>query len=233
MIQQPIHTKSAYLIWQSPLNGDGSRSRLPVAIMRSNSDGKVSFEYLKETEDYSSAISEGFSGYTGIPLDREDTSDAIHTLGRRLPNPDRNDYPEFLERYGLSKEHNLSTLSLLAYTGAKLTSDSYSVSDTFEGFNRPFQYIFDVAGRSRFINETPDPKIDEHVIFQLEPDNPIDPNAIKMVNSSGKCFGYLNRNQTEAAHRWIVNGSINARIYRTNGRANYPRLFVFADIIPE
>lgn len=31
-----------------------------------------------------------------------------------------------------------------SYTGAKLTSDSYSVADTFEGFDRPFQYIFDV-----------------------------------------------------------------------------------------
>lgn len=234
MISNPIHTKSAHLIWQSPL-GDtsGSRRRLPVALMRATDDEtSVSFEYLHDTSDFKEAVSEGFEGYMGIPLDREDTSDAIKTLGRRLLMPERLDYHEYLARSGLSVEHNLSTLSLLSYTGAKLTSDSFSVSDTFEGFDRSFQYIFDVAGRRHSQSLTPSPQKGDTVIFRAEPDNEYDPNAVELVDVNGNRFGYVNACQTEAVNNWLVNGSIKARVFRINGREAYPRLFVFADISP-
>lgn len=233
MIANPIQTQSANLIWQSPLGAGGSRRRLPVALMRKadNMSG-VSFQYLSDTAQFREARSEGFNGYTGIPLDREDTSDAINTLGRRLLVPSRPDYADYLARSGLSIEDNLSTLSLLAYTGAKLTSDSFSVSETFEGFDRPFQYIFDVAGRRHSLNQTPSPKEGDTVIFRAEPTNKFDPQAVELVDSNGNRFGYVNACQTKAVNRWLQEGSIVGKVFRVNGRAEYPRLFVFADIIP-
>lgn len=233
MISSPIHTKSAHLIWQTPLGTGGSRRRLAVALIRASDDGtSVSFEYLRGTPDYETARSEGFAGYMGIPLDREDTSDAINTLGRRLLVPERPDYDEYLGRSGLKVEHDLSTLSLLAYTGAKLTSDSFSVSDTFEGFDRPFQYIFDVAGRRHYIESTPSPQKGDRVTFRAEPNNQYDPNAIAIVNSDGNHFGYVNTCQAEVVGQWLRDGSVTGRVFRENGRAAYPRLFIFADIIP-
>lgn len=232
MISDPIHTTSAHLIWQSPLEGVGSRRRLPVALMRAGDDEVVSFEYLKGTESYEKAVSEGFDGYTGIPLERNDTSDAIDTLGRRLPNSDRSDYAEFLARFGLQPAHNLSTLSLLAYTGAKLTSDSFSVADTFEGFDRPFQYIFDVAGRRHHIGDTPAPEKGQPVIFSSEPENEHDPFAVALLDENGNRFGYLNTCQAKAVTGWIANGSVTGSVFRVNGRTSYPRLFVIADIEP-
>lgn len=233
MISNPIHTKSAHLIWQSPLGAGLSRQRLPVALMRADDDGSgVSFEYLRNTPEFEKAVSEGFDGYTGIPLDREDTSDAINTLGRRLLAPERPDYDEYLARSGLSIEHGLSTLSLLAYTGAKLTSDSFSVSDTFEGFNRSFQYIFDVAGRRHAEKITPSPQVGDEVIFCAEPDNKYDPNAVKLVDTSGQLFGRINRCQAQAVNQWLQEGEIAGRVFRVNGRTGYPRLFIMADVIP-
>lgn len=234
MITHPIQTKSAQLIWQSPLGARLSRRRLPVALMRADDEGVgVSFEYLRDTTSFELAVSEGFDGYTGIPLDREDTSDAIYTLGRRLLSPERPDYEEYLARFGLSVEHELSILSLLAYTGAKLTSDSFSVSDTFEGFDRPFEYIFDVAGRRHAMESTPSPEIGEEVIFRAEPDNAHDPHAVEIVNSNGDRFGYVNTCQAPAVSRWLTEGTINASVFRVNGRAGYPRLFVIAEINPK
>lgn len=232
MIVNPIETTSAHLIWQSPLGSGGSRRRLPVAMMRMKRCGGVSFEYLRDTSEFKIACDEGFNGYTGIPLDRDDTSDAINTLGRRLLMPSRPDYAEYLARSGLSVEHNLSTLSLLAYTGAKLTSDSFSVSDTFEGFDRPFEYIFDVAGRRHSKEITPSPEIGEPVIFRPEPQNLYDGKAIELVNSGGERFGYINACQANSVNAWINEGSIEAKVFRVNGRVGYPRLFVFAHIIP-
>lgn len=234
MISHPIHTKSAHLIWQSPLGASLSRRRLPVALMRANDDGNgVSFEYLRNTSDFQTAVDEGFNGYTGIPLDREDTSDAINTLGRRLLMPERPDYGEYLARSGLRVEHGLSTLSLLAYTGAKLTSDSFSVSDTFEGFDRSFQYIFDVAGRRHAVDFTPSPQTGDTVIFRAEPDNEFDPHAVELVDTDGNRFGYVNTCQAQAVNRWLLGGSVEGQVFRVNGRAAYPRLFVFADITPK
>lgn len=233
MILNPIHTKSAHLIWQSPLDGGGSRRRLPVALMRTNGDGTgVSFRYLLDTPDFELARSEGFQGYTGIPLDRENTSDAINTLGRRLPNSERPDYFEFLNRFGLRSEDNLPTLSLLAYTGAKLTSDSFSVADTFEGFDRSFQYIFDVAGRRHNFDATPSPQERDIVSFCPEPENPHDPHAIALRDNDGNRLGYINTCQAASVNTWLENGSINGKVFRVNGRASYPRLFVIADIEP-
>lgn len=233
IIRNPIQTISAHLVWQSPLEGGGSRRRLPVALLRAQPDGSVFFDYLKDTESYAEAVEEGFDGYTGIPLDREDTSDAISTLGQRLPNIERPDYHEFLERFGLDESHSLSTLSLLAYTGAKMTSDSFSVSETFEGFDRPFQYVFDVAGRRHYINETPGPQPGDEVLFQREPENEHDPDAIAMVDRDGNCYGYLNACYAEAGQRWLANGQMTGTVFRVNGRSSYPRLFVFADIVPK
>jgi len=234
MISNPIHTKAAHLIWQTPLGTGGSRRRLAVALMRASDQGTgVSFEYLRDTPAFKKAVSEGFDGYMGIPLDREDTSDAINTLGRRLLMPERPDYNEYLERSGLNVEHGLSTLSLLAYTGAKLTSDSFSVSDTFEGFDRPFQYIFDVAGRRHYLESTPSPQKGDSVTFRAEPDNPHDPNAIAMIDTKENNFGYVNTCQAERVGQWLQEGSITGHIFRENGRAAYPRLFVFANIIPK
>lgn len=233
VITNPIQTKSAHLIWQSPLGAKGSRRRLPVAILRAYDNETVtSFEYLHNTSEFEQAKSEGFDGYLGIPLDREDTSDAVNTLGRRLLSPERPDYADYLARSGLTVEHKLSTLSLLAYTGAKLTSDSFSVSDTFEGFDRPFEYIFEVAGRRHYTDLTPSPQNGDDVFFIAEPNNARDPNAIAMVDSKKKQFGYVNACQAEVVGKWLLHGSIKGHVFRENGRAAYPRLFVFATVVP-
>lgn len=232
MITNPIHTKAAYLIWQSPLEGNGSRRRLPVAHLRCEGNGMVAFNYLFNTPEFITAQSEGFTGYLGIPLDRADTSDAIQTLGRRLLNSDRSDYADYLSRFGLSPNQNLSTLSLLAYTGARLTSDSFSVADTFEGFDRPFQYIFDVAGRRHSIDESPNLEVGDNVEFRADIENEFDEDAVEIVGPHEKRIGYVNACQTKAVRRWLKNGSINAQVFRINGRPSYPRTFIFAQIDP-
>jgi hypothetical protein len=231
MIFEPIPTQSAHLIWQSPLSAGLSRRRLPVALLRSNeSDGGATFEYLRGTPDFDLALSEGFEGYTGIPLDRKDTSDAINTLGRRLLSPERPDYASYLARFGLSPKHGLSTLSLLAYTGAKLTSDSYSVADTFEGFTNSFRYIFDVAGRRHCESMTPSPQEGDAVIFRAEPDNLHDPNAVELLDDNANRYGYVNTCQARSVVGWLERGSVTGTIFRVNGRVGYPRLFVLAEI---
>lgn len=230
MIQNPIHTTSAHLIWQG--SKGGSRTRLPVALLRQEG-ASVSFEYLQGTPDFEQAVAEGFAGYTGIPLGREDASDAIVILGRRLLSEDRPDYADYLARFGISPEHNLPTLSLLSYTGAGMTSDSFSVSDTFEGFDQPFEYIFDVAGRQHNLESTQHVKIGDPVHFESDNSNEHDPNAVAIYDASENRLGYVNRCQAKKVGSWLDHGSISGEVFRANGTPSRPRLFVKVKIVPQ
>lgn len=229
MIENPTPTRRALLVWQRPLDSDGPRDRHAVAELVDTEHG-ISFNYLTDQE-LAEARQAGFFGYPGLPLDAEGLgSTAIEVLLRRLPPRERADFGQWLAGFGLSAEDDLSPLTLLAYTGARLTSDSFSVCETFDGFSEPFSYVFDVAGNRHYQEQYGDLEVGEALAFVRETDNPQDPNAIMITRSDGTAVGYVNRLQAETVGQWVDAGQITGAVYRVNGRAEYPRLFVLADV---
>jgi len=95
----------------------------------------------------------------------------------------------------VSGRGGFSDLSLLAYTGAR-KFDSFGIADTFEGFDRPFRYIFDVAEYRRYRDDAPDLSLAETVCFRPDPDDERDPNGVEVVRADGARLGYLNCVQT-------------------------------------
>jgi len=228
MIQNPIHTQRALLTWQRALGESGRRDRHPVAELVQHSDG-VSFRYLSGN-DLSSARDCGFTEYPGIPIDSETSgARALSILMRRLPPLNRVDFGDLLARFGLP-DGEYSPLTLLAYTGARMTSDSFAVAETFDGFERPFSYVFDVAGYRHNLPAGQNLADGEPLVFEREPDNDYDDNAIRIARTDGTGVGYVNRLQADAVGRWIDEGRVTGAVFRINGRAEYPRLFVQAEI---
>lgn len=231
LITDPIQTRRALLTWQRPLEQPGSRDRFAVAEL-SQCEGGVAFSYLDE-EGLAPALESGFCGYPGLALgDAHEAATALDVLARRLPPRNRPDFHEFMETFGLSPQADFSDLSLLAYTGARVTGDSFGVTETFEGFDRPFRYVFDVSGYRHYRDGAPDIAIDEPVIFQHDPTNEYDLHAVEATRNSGVRLGYINRLQTQTVREWLERGSVDARVFRLGGRSAYPRLFVMADIEP-
>lgn len=232
MITDPIQTRRALLTWQRPLEQNGPpRRRFAVAELVECGEG-LEFSYRNDQE-FVFASGAGFKGYPGLALDnRHGSSTATDVLKRRLPPQNRPDFKEFMERFGLSPEAHFSILSLLAYTGARLSSDTFGICETFDGFDRPFCYVFDIAGHRHYLESIPGLAENEPVFFRPEPANPADPNAVEVVRQSGDRVGYVNRMQTGPVLHWITHGNIDARVFRLNGRSVYPRLFVMADIEP-
>ena len=231
MITDPIQTRRALLTWQRPLEQPGSRDRFAVAELL-QCEGGVAFSYLGEGS-LAPALEAGFSGYPGLALGEAHEADtAIDVLARRLPPRDRPDFDDFMETFGLSPQADFSDLSLLAYTGARLTGDSFGVTETFEGFDRPFRYVFDVSGYRHYRSGAPDLAVDEPVIFRRDPTNEHDSDAIEIARENDARLGYVNRLQAQTVQRWIEHGSIDARVFRLGGHSVYPRLFVMADIEP-
>lgn len=228
MIVDPIPTRRALLVWQRPLDETGRRDRCAVAELVQQADG-VNFRYLGR-EQLDVAAEAGFSGYPGLPIASGDLSRiASDVLMRRLPPRDRADFSELLVRFGLPADHTYTDLSLLAYTGARLTSDSFSVCETFDGFEGAFSYVFDVAGNRHYFDYN-ELQLGEAIYFEHEPMNPVDPNAIRLARESGETVGYVNRIQAQTVRSWLVNGSVDATVFRVNGRLQYPRLFVQTNI---
>lgn len=234
MIYAPIHTQRALLTWQRPLGIEGRRDRHAVGELVDCADGEFSFSYFDE-DHLSPAREAGFTGYPGLPMDTQQfgTTAAREVLMRRLPPRGRADFGHLAERFGLDATNldQYSDLTLLATTGARLTSDSFGVCETFEGFVRPFDYVFDVAGYRHERSSGRLPEVGEPVVFEPEPDNQWDPQAVQIRAVDGASFGYVNRFQANAVHEWLADGRIDGEVFRVNGRVEYPRLFVRASIL--
>ena len=132
--------------------------------------------------------------------------------------------------FGLSTEDDLSSLTLLAYIGARLTCDSFSVCETFEGFNEPFSRVFDIVGSRHYRGRYGELKVGESLAFVREIDNEQNPNAIVITRSDGPPVGYLNRLQADTVGQWVDAGQITGTVFRVNGRLEYPRLFILIEI---
>lgn len=228
MMFAPIHTRRALLTWQRPLGTEGRRDRHAVGELRELADGGFSFRYLDE-DDLEQARTAGFDGYPGLPQDTE-ISDTVarEVLMRRLPPRDRGDFGRLMERFGLVSDAPHTDLTLLATTGGRLTSDSFGVCETFEGFERPFAYVFDLAGYRHERSGDRLPIEGETVRFEPEPENQWDPDAVRICALDGTRFGYVNRLQARAVLDWLDDGPIEGDVFRVNGRVEYPRLFVQA-----
>ena len=237
LISNPLQTQVAHLVWQSPMeHGQGTGPHYRVGLLRADPDSdNVVFNYLPESADFIQAKENGFDDYTGIPLWRKDkNSSAFSLLQRRVPPPNRPDFAEYLARFGLNIADNLNPLSVLAYTGARQIGNPFSIAETFEGFDAPFQYIFDLAGRRHYAPETSNAKQGDEVFFDAETDNQHDPLAVCLKDANGQRLGYINRCQVKKVQPWArANKITNARIHRVNGRRDYPRLFVMCDINPQ
>ncbi|SFE20393.1 HIRAN domain-containing protein [Sulfitobacter brevis] len=235
MIENPIQTTRALLTWQLPLEAGEPRDRHVVGELRDSSDG-IQFRYLSD-ERLAPAFDLGFEGYPGLPIStyqsepRPDNVEAI--LMRRLPPIGRADFDRFKATFGLSADAEFTPLSLLAYTGARLTSDSFGVAETFDGFDGQFDYIFDVAGYRRYEQNAVGMVAGDTVQLVHERDNQHDQNAVQVLNGDGDCLGYINRAQSAFIADRLISCTVNAQVFRFNGRLDYPKLFVHSRVQPQ
>lgn len=216
------------LVWQAPDGRD--RTRFVVGeILR---DGEqVSFRYLTDTADFVRAREHGFVCYPAFrKTDRVYSDGVMDSFLRRLPPRKRGDFAKYLEQWRLSPSSNLSDFALLAYSGAKLPSDGFSIDWPLDDVTAPCELLLEVAG----FRYQEDVSIDElregmSVTFRREPDNIHDPHALA-VEFEGRRIGYIKRTQCEAVSRWLLEYDVEAVIERLNGTPERPIIYLFCRI---
>lgn len=213
------------LAWQSPdLNGD--RTRFAVGeLVREDKDCVLRYF---ESSEVDQAKRLGYRGYPAFRINkREHSGGILPTFLRRLPPRRRADFPDYMAQFRLAKDASISDFALLAYTGAKLPSDGFSIVDPLEDFSPPCEVLTEIAGYRHYAPKlSQQPRIGTDLALMPEPDNAYDPKAIA-IKCDGETIGYVNRLQTGPFHKWLPRGFVHATVERLNGAADRPRAFMF------
>ena len=223
---------SLSVCWMVPLQVDNQQSRNRYTIgklWRHESTSEMVFSYTENHDILEKAINHGFEGYPTFPLITDHVyPNAMDVFGRRLPSEARKDYSKILKSYALDPTSDYSRFQLLAATGGRLTTDSYEFVDPLNNIKVGSIRLFDVAGVRRFYEKSKNPTLNETLSFERDPKNKFDEYAVKILNALGEQVGWVNNVQSKAISTFLANGTLDARVFRVNGRQNYPRIFAIA-----
>lgn len=229
-VLQHIHEPGALLLTWQPSDESGAQRTRRVVGRLSVEGGEVSFRYLKGTEDFERATSDGFRGYPAFRL--EDKSQTVFTQGvmesflRRLPPRNREDFGDYLKLHRLPNPFVFSDLALLGYTGAKLPSDGFALLPDFQLESVPCDFILEVAGFRHYRTSTAGLAVNDSITFDLAPGNEVDPDAISILHN-GETIGYVNRALRAVFRRWLTERTVEARVERLNGKADRPLVYLY------
>lgn len=232
-IEHVLEPKRLLLVWQGP-EGSSRRMRYAVAELARQGDGQVRFEYLVNTDDFKNACAEGFINFPAFrKVDQSYELGVVDTFIRRLPPPSRGDYAQYLEQFRLRPDTKISDFALLAYTGAKLPSDGFSIINPLAQVDSEGEVLLEVAG-FRHVSRIPLASLHPGIPVQFapEPDNAFDPGAVAILVRDEK-IGYVPRQQARGIREQLANGSLSAQIERLNGSPERPLVFLFVALRPK
>lgn len=232
MLTDPVPTRRANLVWQRDAGSAGGRDCFAVGELVQLED-RVSFRYFDD-DALEVPREQGFEGYDCMPPgDKDNDRLAMKLLRRRLPPSGRGDFGEFLARFGLPADWDYTDLSLLAYTGARRPGDPFSICETFDGFDNPFTYVFDLVDVESSLDACGQLSPGEALEFSIEPEDGRRLDEVLVSRAcDGATLGYVNRVQAGVIGRWLTEGKVEASVFRFNPFPKHPRLFVRAEIVP-
>jgi len=219
-----VEPESLLLTWQDPI----SRRRYVVGqVTRDN--GGFCFRYLPGN-DLDAAKRKGFKGYLAFPhFNEEYRLGVMESFMTRLPPRSREDFGKFLEYWNIDPGAEISDFALLGYTGAALPRDSFRFIPVFPP-SPHLEFIAEVAG-NRYQGESCEPG--EKVRFVAEPDNPYDPEAIRVEAMDGRRLGYVMHGMNRQFGEWLATGRLSGEVVRVNGTSERPVVLVYVEYARE
>jgi hypothetical protein len=228
-IEHIVEPDKLLLSWQAK----SERQRMIVAELERNGDD-ANLIYLKGSEDFSKAQNLGFDGYPGFVIEKDVYANVLVSFMKRLPPRSRGDFDRFLDALRIKSEagSKISDFALLGYSGAKLPDDDFTVIHPLENASTPFEFMLPVQGYQHYTDELPFTalSINMPADFEVEPDNPTDPEAIKVI-IDGVMAGYVCRGLTGSFHKWMQSGlTVSAYVERINGTEQVPKIYLYVSV---
>lgn len=188
-----------FVIWSEPSKG----GRHVIGHLE-RTGGEFRFWY---EADLDKAFACGFALLPQFPEQPDGTRAYVERylfplFAERIPSAARSDAKRMMDAWGV--EHPDDQFEVLAKSGGIRATDRLELAEyraDDDGLTRPLE--FRVASRSRI---DPAPlAVGDAVTLRAEPDNPVDRYAV-MVDSKGRCAGYVPRQYTRFVGRLIEQG---------------------------
>jgi len=181
-----------WLAWKDT----NSRERFVVGLLQYGLEG-YRFKYIENegTNNLSEALERGFKLLPAFPDKAQEyhQKELFQVFLNRLPSRKRKDTQLFLEKKGLSLD--CSDYELLKKTGGKLPTDSLEFVEPFTfKSGETFNIEFFIAGLRYYeIDKIPSQELlpNTKLLLKLEPDNPFDSHAIKVLTLDAKKLGHV------------------------------------------
>lgn len=234
-VEFPPEPSELTLAWRAPESVE-DRKRWAVGMLNSRG-AHATFRYLEGEEfraansgrDMSTLTALGYRGYPTFELRRNNgavfSEGALQAFLRRLPPPNRPDFPKYLELFHY-RGQTLPPMSLLALTSARLPSDGFSLIDRLDPASTACDLVVEIVG---FRHRIPQPEVlKDGLELSLVPDptNEHDPDAVK-IEAEGQTIGYVNRLQARSVAIWLSTRTVRCWLVRRNGRPDSPVAFAF------
>ena len=192
-----------YVIWKNPR----TRRNYIIGKLTRETD-KYTFEYC---EEYMLAKKDGWELLSAFPDEKVYSSDKLFAaFAARLPDPKRKGIENILKKYGLNEYDGYE---LLKKSTGRLPIDTYEFIDPIfpedETVQRDFyimgiRYHGDCEGidcsKLKFITNTTE------LLLQREPDNPYDPDAVRVVSKDNIMVGYIPRYYSKSISQRLLKG---------------------------
>ena len=202
-------TKELWLIWRT--KSEDNRRRYRIGTLTWNEDGRdFSFQY---DHDVKLARENGLEYYPGF--DDKDESYIYHSdslfpnIASRLPRPERDDYLDYINRYGLDPTDK--DYEVLIATKGRLVTDNFEFVQPFNRNGIEFE-IAGVRHRQKDLERYAQEGLLRNgakLRLEIDPDNKFDQNAVKILLShNSEMLGYVPRYYSEYLARELSNGTV-------------------------
>jgi len=228
-IEHIVEPDRLLVSWQGPAEHGVRMRRFVAELIRRGDDADL--VYLRDSDDFKKASEQGFEEYSGFPV-AKDYQGVLAAFMRRLPPRKRGDFGKFLTALRIEDATEISDFALLGYSGAKLPDDGFTVVNPFENAIPPFEFLLPIQGYRYYERNLPyeNLEVGQVAVFVPEPDNPHDPQAIK-IEIASQHVGYVCRGLTDQFTLWQSKGySIHANIERLNGTPDRPIIFLYVEV---
>jgi hypothetical protein len=114
---------------------------------------------------------------------------------------------------------------LLAYTGARLPSDTFELCPDLSDASAPLDLVVEIAGLNYHTDGDENIQEGDNIVFEKDPSNEFDPSAVKALHK-GKCIGYINKALAPSFSRLIDSGLVSAEALKLIQSKGKSRLLV-------
>ncbi len=181
--------KYLLLIWKDP------ETRRNFTIGKLTKSTKYTFEYCNE---FTQAEAYGWSKLDAFPENKVYESETLFPVfASRLPDKKRRDIAQILDKYNLLE---FDEFELLRKSEARLPIDTYSFIDPIFPEDETIQRDFYIMGvrhhtpcKGKDCSLLPKVNVGDELIFEKEPENKFDINAIKVQTQNNEILGYVPR----------------------------------------